>query len=63
MTWKMWKKTHQNDKNIIRNSVKDPKKTSVDLQRDLFSSVEKRLIEDDTVSRKTQKKYLMAFII
>lgn len=65
------KTTPHDDKVIIRNSVKDPKKTSVDLLRDLSSAgvnvssstVRRRLLEVGRVGRKPQKKQLLTSVM
>jgi len=61
------KTTPHDDKIIVRNSLKDPKKTSKDLQRDLASAgvhvasstVRKRLLEVNRPARRPVKKQLI----
>lgn len=61
------KTTSYDDKLIVRNSVKDPRKTSKDLQRDLAaagvhvdsSTVRRRLLEVGRTARRPLKKQLL----
>lgn len=65
------KTTSRDDIMILRNSVKDPRKTSRDLQRDLIaagvqvdsSTVRRRLLEADRPARKPQKKPLLTRVM
>ena len=65
------KTTPHDDKVIIRNSIKYPKKTSVDLRRDLSSAgvnissstVRRRLLEVGRFTRKPLKKQLLTSVM
>ena len=65
------KTTPRNDTVIIRESVKNPKKTSADLQRDLSTSginissstVRRRLLEVGRFARKPLKKQLLTSVM
>ena len=65
------KTTTHDDRMILRNSLKDPKKTSKDLQRDLAmagvdidsSSVRKRLVQAGRIARRPRKKQLLTDVM
>ena len=65
------KTTARDDQMIIRNSVKNPRKTSVDLKRDLSaagvnvdsSTIRRRLIERGRLARRPKKKQLLTPIM
>src|SRR5215469_15753539 len=65
------KTTPHDDKVIIRNNIKDPKKTSIDLRRDLSSAgvnissstVRRRLLEVGRFARKPLKKQLLTSVM
>ena len=65
------KTTARDDQMIIRNSVKNPRKTSVDLKRDLSdagvnvdsSTIRRRLIERGRLARRRKKKQLLTPIM
>ena len=65
------KTTARDDQMIIRNSVKNPRKTSVDFKRDLSdagvnvdsSTIRRRLIERGRLARRPKKKQLLTPIM
>jgi len=65
------KMTTRDDQMIMRNSVKDPRKTSVDLRRGLSaagvnvysSTIRRRLIERGRIARRPKKKQLLTTVM
>ena len=65
------KTTARDDQMIMRNSIKDPRKTSVYLKRDLSaagvsvhsSTIRRRLIERGRISRRPKKKQLLTTVM